>query len=195
MLVIWEKLIGWLNGLIVRWLGFPIVQGNVFFSNISKFGGYNHQAIKPSNHFEYLCRMRKLSMDELNRKSVHEFKEAEKIAKSMEAEKGATSALFQKNIDYMLANIYLGMNNCNESKLYLDKSSNVANNKFLFNPSQQIPTGVGEGYIYYYIQCEKNVDEANYYLELFLREKMPNPLEKARIENKFNLLKEKYVKN
>jgi len=35
--------------------------------------------IKPSIHFEYLCPMRKLSMDELNRKSVDEFKGSEKM--------------------------------------------------------------------------------------------------------------------
>jgi tRNA G18 (ribose-2'-O)-methylase SpoU len=38
--------------------------------------------IPPTSYFffsAYLCPMRKLSMDELNRKSVHEFKEAEKM--------------------------------------------------------------------------------------------------------------------
>lgn len=119
------------------------------------------------------------------------YDEVLKVAPQLKAEPGPVGALFQKNIDFLLANVFLGKNDCQEAKIYLDKTASDIRNKILFQSDILLPSNVNQKYAFYYIQCEDDAVKAQDYLEKFLAQPEVTPLEKIETEQRFSILKSK----
>jgi hypothetical protein len=114
--------------------------------------------------------------------------EAKNILLKLNTDTSPESVLLDLDKNSALSKIYFSLGDCKNAKFYLDKAYGDVKNKLIFSPFRLISNYVYKDYAFYFISCEKNQDKANYFLRLYLKDKLIDPLEKIRTSNQFKQL-------
>lgn len=120
------------------------------------------------------------------------YSEAQKILQQLPISQGPYQTMFNKDLDYLLAYVYLKQNNCSEAKTYLDQVQKEINGVLIFDPGKTLPSSVNKGYALYYLSCGKDSETAQRYLNLYLSQKDITPLEKVKTQMEFDKSKQDY---
>jgi len=95
-------------------------------------------------------------------------------------------SLFSADKDYISSQIAFAQNNCPEAKIYLEKTRDDIEHKFIFPPFKTLPSFVNKSFAFYYLNCERNVSLAKKFLNLFLSQPSITSAEKIQTQKDFN---------
>ena len=100
--------------------------------------------------------------------SVGKYNEAIEILTKQEVRFGPQSIFAAIQRDYLLAQTYFAIGDCQNTKKSLDKTKFDVTGRLIFSPGTELLSPVHKGYAFYYILCEKNKALAQAHLEKYL---------------------------
>jgi hypothetical protein len=107
-------------------------------------------------------------------------------ANNLKFHNSSIAALYKSKKDFLLSMSYLLTQQCGLAKQYLDAYHKDVNLKFIFDPGRKILGNDEEGYMIYYLTCQKDVGKAQQHLNNFLNEPNGNEAEKSNAKRIFD---------
>jgi hypothetical protein len=124
--------------------------------------------------------------------SLDQFDETVDIIKNLKIDLySVTGGIMEHDRDNLLAQAYLGKNDCQNTKIYLDKADGFTRPVFIFKPQNKIVSKSNKIWAYYYLICQKDLNQAEQFSQNYLKETGISPLEKMKFSRQFEELKNK----
>jgi hypothetical protein len=97
-------------------------------------------------------------------------------------------AIYESRKNFLLSMSYLLTQQCGLAKQYLDAYHKDVSFKFIFDPGRKMLGNDEEGYMIYYLTCQKDIEKAQKHLNTFLNEPNGNGDEKSNAKRIFDEL-------
>lgn len=122
--------------------------------------------------------------------SLEQFDETINIVNKLQIDPNSLiGEIMEHDRNNLLAESYLGKQDCTKAKVYLDKANSAIRPILIFKPQEQISSEEDRIWSYYYLICQKNLNQATVYFQNFLQDNNVSPLEKIKFSRQFEKLK------